>query len=59
MQQNLCPLYCLDEDRNMSKIIYDMRLSNVNPRTRPKTEVEFIDNHFAAQMSRNQRQKYI
>ena len=56
MQKNLCPLNCFDEDKNMSKIIYDMRLSNGNPRVRPKTEVEFNDNNFTAQMSRNERQ---
>ena len=53
MQQNLCPLTCLDEDQNMSKIIYDMRLCNRDCRERPKTEVEFVDNNFASQMSRN------
>ena len=59
MQQKLCPLNCFDEDKNLSKIIYDMRLSNRNTRTRPKTEVEFADYNFNAQFSRNDRQEYI
>lgn len=59
MQQNLCPLNCFDEDKNMSKIIYDLRLCNQDNRERPRTEVEFVDYNFSSYMSRNQRQQYI
>ena len=55
MQQNLCPLNCFDQDNDMTKIIYDLKLCNGIDRTRPKTEVEFVDNNFSTQMSRNQR----
>ena len=43
----------------MSKIIYDLRLCSNDNRERPRTEVEFVDNNFSTQMSRNQRQQYI
>ena len=58
MQQNCCPLFCVDEE-NLNNIIFDLkRGKNSGKENRCRTEINFIDNSLAG-TSRNHRLEYI